>query len=383
MRPTGRILAALAIVLTASCPALACNICGAGAQNTPTLREDAAKAKLVLYGTLANARLNANDPLGTAGTTDLRIDSVLKADPVIGDRKSIVLPRYVPLDPRKPATYLVFCDVSDGKLDPYRGLAVRSAAVVDYLRGLLAVQGADRVQVLQYCFGYLDHRDPDVAADAFHEFAKASDREVGQVAGKLRAEKLRRLLQDPLTPPERIGLYAFLLGACGGSPDAEFLRRAIEQPKRAGGTLGGLLSGYIELRPREGWELARKLLGDESRPFLERLSVVGTLRFFHGWKPEDSRLEVLRGLAMLLPQGDIADLAIEDLRRWQYWDLTPEVLAQFGKPGHDAPIMRRGIVRYALSCPRPEAGRFIQTLRREDPQLVKDVEEFLQFEKQK
>src|SRR5262249_34450383 len=127
MRLIGRILAALAIVPGASLPAPACNLCNVPLQDRPTLREDAAKARLVLFGTLANARLNANDPLGTAGTTDLRIDSVLKADPVLGDKKAIVLPRYVPLDPKKPATYLVFCEVPGGRLDPYRGLPAKAA----------------------------------------------------------------------------------------------------------------------------------------------------------------------------------------------------------------------------------------------------------------
>ena len=44
----------------------------------------------------------------------------------------------------------------------------------------------------------------------------------------------------------------------------------------------------------------------------------------------------------------LADQAIEDLRRWGYWDLTTDVLAQYSKPTHAAPIVRRSIVRYAL-----------------------------------
>src|SRR5262249_21501202 len=122
---------------------------------------------------------------------------------------------------------------------------------------------------------------------------------------------------------------------------------------------------------------------EEPRPSPEPLAVRGTLRFYHGWKPERSRREVLRGLDALLAQGDIADLAIEDLRRWQYWDLTPQVLALYNKKSHDAPIMRRAIVRYALSCPRVEAARFVMEVRKLDPEMVKDVEEMLQFDKTK
>ena len=123
------------------------------------------------------------------------------------------------------------------------------------------------------------------------------------------------------------------------------------------------------------------MLRDPRRPFTDRLAVLGMLRFYHGWKPEETQREVLRGLESLLGQSDLADLAVEDLRRWQLWALTGEVLALYGKKEFDAPIQRRALVRYALSCPRAEASRFVAQLRKQDPDLVKDVEESLEFEK--
>jgi hypothetical protein len=89
----------------------------------------------------------------------------------------------------------------------------------------------------------------------------------------------------------------------------------------------------------------------------------------------------VQSLAVLVPQGDLADLAIEDLRQWKEWGLTADVLAQFGKKSHAAPMVRRAIVRYGLTCPRADARQFIEWLRRTDPSLVQDVEESLQFEK--
>lgn len=374
-------LALLALFLTVS-TVRPCSLCGSSTQNRQSLRQELGRARFVLYGRLANARLNPKDPLGASGTTDLLIEEVLKTDPAVAGKKVIELPRYVPLNPKAPIHYVVFCDVYNGKLDPYIGLEVKSGALVDYLRGVLTLGARDRTQSLLYYFNYLDHRDAEIAADAFLEFAKATDPEIGQVANQLNPEKLRKLLQDPLTPTWRIGLFAFLLGACGGPPDANFLHQLMQRPtQNTAGALGGLLGGYIELRPREGWELTRKLLADGHRPFSERLSVLGTLRFYHGWKPNDVKSEVITGLGVLLPQGDIADLAIEDLRRWQYWDLTPAVLSQFGKKSHDAPIMKRAIVRYAITCPRAEAVEFMDKLRKQDPELVKDVEEGLRFEK--
>jgi hypothetical protein len=378
---TRRIWAALAALLIGYGPAAACDICNGTARDRATLWQDAAQAKLVLFGTLVNPRLN---PTTNEGSTELRIESVIRHDPFLGDRKVIEIPRYVPAGPKGPPLYVLFCDVYKGKLDPYRGVEVRSSAIVAYLKGALALDPKDRLKALPYFFDYLDHGDPAIAADAFLEFAKSTNNEVGQIAARLSADKLRRLVQDPQTPPERLGLYAFLLGACGGDADAALLHGLVLNPtERTRGALGGFLCGYIELRPNDGWVLAMKLLRDEQRPFTERLAVVGTLRFFHGWKPDRCRRDVLRGLEVLLGQGDIADLAVEDLRKWQYWDLTPQVLALYGKKSHDAPMMRRAIVRYALSCPRAEAARLVTAVRQQDPEMVKEIEESLQFEKTK
>jgi hypothetical protein len=364
-------------------PAPACSLCSGNPQSAVTLREAAAQAKLILYGTMANPRLSpAGVGLPGSGTTEFHIEKVLKTDPFLRDQKVIEVPRYVPVDPSTPSRFLLFCDVYKQTLDPYRGVPVKSPAVLEYVQGAMALDGKEMSQRLLYFFGYLDQADEELANDAYIELAKANDREIGEVAARLAPDRLRRLLLDPKTRPERLSLYAFLLGASGGEKDADLLRSLILKPgERTAAALDGLLSGYIQLRPRPGWDLTVALLGDGRRPFPDRFAALRTLRFYHGWKPAQTRAQVLRGLAAMLPQGDIADMAIEDLRRWQLWDLTPAVLEQFGKKTHAAPILRRAIVRYALSCPRPEAVRFVAGLKQQDPGLVADVQESLEFEK--
>jgi hypothetical protein len=365
--------------LALPCPAPACSLCGG--LNQLTLRQEMDRARMVLYGTLSNPRLGAD---GQAGTTDFRVLKVLKYDPVLGERKGIQLNRYLPvLDPRDPPRFVVFCDVVNGKIDPYRGRAVRGGAVLDYLEGAGAVRGKDRVQALLYYFPFLTTEDQVVADDAFLEFARSTDQEIGEVGRRLAPEQLRRLVQDPRTPTSRLGLFAFMLGACGDARDAALLRTMIERPTdRTAGALDGLLCGYISLRPADGWDLVARALADGRRPITERLAVSRTLRFFHSWKPAESRAHVLRGLGVMVADGDLADLAVEDLRRWKVWDLTDAVLAQYGKASHAAPIVKRTIGRYALCCPLPQARRFVQELRRQDPGMVRDLEEALSFEQQ-
>ena len=81
-------------------------------------------------------------------------------------------------------------------------------------------------------------------------------------------------------------------------------------------------------------------------------------------------------------QGELADVAVEELRRLQIWDLTREVLALYGRKGYDAPIVQRTILRYALSCKEDAAVRqFLAERRRTESELVKEVEESLAAEK--
>ncbi len=372
-------LAAL-VLLARTPPALPCTLCGGNPQTTVTIRQAAAQAKMVVLGTMSNPRL-APDNSG-AGTTDFRIDFILKDHAYLAGKRTLEVPRFIPVDPKAPPRYVLFCDLANNRLDPFRGLLMKSRDAVEYVRGTLALDGTNSVQCLSFFFRYLDSADPDLANDAFIEFAKANDQQIGQVAARLAPERIRGLMQSPKTPPERLGLYAFLLGACGGPRDAELLRSLIAKPtEQSGKALDGILGGYIQLQPRAGWDLALAILGDGRKPFPDRFAVLRTLRFYHAWKPRETQAEVLRGLAVLLDQGDIADMAIEDLRRWQMWELTPAVLGQYEKKSHSAPIMRRTIIRYALCCPRAEAARFAADLRRRDAELVADVQESLEFEK--
>jgi hypothetical protein len=375
-RLPGLVLVVLGL-LTAVPRLPACSLCLADIRQAQSFRLEASQAKLVVYGPITDSTLE-----GTTGFSDMRIDAVLKDNKVLGARNRIRIPRWIPVDKKDPPYYLLFCDVLNDKLDPYRGVPVKSKDAVAYVKGALALDPADRTKTLLYYFDWLEHPDKEIAADAFLEFAKATDREVAQVAPKLSAAKLRAWVKSPETLPNRLPMYSFLLGGCGTDQDAALLGKLLrELTDQNANVADGFLTGYIELRPKEGWEAARALLRDPRKPFTVRYAALRALAFYQGWRPKESRADVLAGVELLLPQADIADIAVEDLRRWQMWDLTPQVLALYGKKGHDAPITRRAILRYALCCPRPEASAFVSQRRRAEPELIKDVEETIQLEK--
>src|SRR5262249_48519947 len=233
------------VLLAQAAPARACSLCGLDLLNRQTLRLEARQARMVLYGTLANPKLLA----GGGGQVDLVIERVIKDHPARAARQPTTVPRYIPVDKNNPPKFLVFCDVFGDKLDPYRGTPVKGPGVVDYLLGALALPEQDRIAGLVYHFRFLDNPDPEVAVDAYVEFAKATDQEVGLAAPKLDAAMVRKLLLDPQTPPDRLGLFSYLLGACGTASDAELLAGWLARPTdRTRPALSGQLAGYIQLR---------------------------------------------------------------------------------------------------------------------------------------
>jgi hypothetical protein len=376
---TRRLLTGLAFLTLLTPAALkACSLCQRDIQNSLTFRQEAAlkSARIILLGSVEKS-----DPVG--GTSQIRILNVVRSDPFIKDAKSIELPKFLPIaDPKDPPKFLIFCDVFQNKLDPYRGVNVTSEETAKYLKGALALDPKEPARNLLYYFDFLEHPDKNIATDAFLEFAKSSDQEIGQIAPKLSAAKLRGWLQEPKTPDFRLGLYAFLLGACGGAEDAAVLRGMLQKPSENNlKAYDGLLGGYIQLKPEEGWRMLLDILRDPAKDFRMREAVLRTMRFCYGWQPKESKDNVLKAVATALPHGDIADIVIEDLRRWKLWDLTDDVLALYGRKSHDAPLMRRAIIRYAICCPKANAAEFIAQRRRDDAEAVRDVEESVQAEK--
>jgi hypothetical protein len=374
-------LALAGLLLSIPGDAPACSLCGLALRQAPTFRQEAAleTARVIIVGA-------AQNPQPSSGTTDLRITEVFRSDPALKDKKVITVKQYLPVsDPKNPPRYLVFCDIYKGEFDPFRGVPLRSADSVDYARKAMKLDPKDQTASLMFFFRYLDNLDPEISRDAFLEFAKATDQEIAQVARRLDAAKLRGWLKARETPPERLSVYALLLGACGGDDDARFLKALLDEAgERTVNAYDGFLAGYIHLRPREGWELAYSLLRDSRKPMLVRLAVSRTLSYFHGAQPKESAENVLKCLDAMIVQGELADIAIEDMRRWGIFDGTRirDILGLYGKKGFDAPLMKRTIVRYALCCKDDAAARaFVEERRREDADLVKGVEEELQFEK--
>jgi hypothetical protein len=389
---TRRCLAALLAVLACllfTLPTPACPFCAMQGQ---TLTGDIDQASMVLVGTLKDAKLTSQDTL--EGTTDLVIESVIKKHEIIDGKKVVTLPKYIPDD--KKYKFLVFCDVFKGKIDPYRGVAVKpDCDIAGYIEGALKVKDKKPAERLAYFFKYLEDPEVEISTDAYKEFANADYKDYKEMAKDLSADTLAKWLKDPNTSPVRYGLYASLLGHCGKEEHAKLLRGMLDDPEKKLITgSDGILAGYILLQPKEGWEYLRATLKDDKKEFTQRYAALRAARFFHDYRTDViPAADVTSAVALLLQQSDIADLAIEDLRKWGCWNMTDEVLGLYDKKSHDVPIIRRSILRFALSArdvnpdgsvnqakAHPKAAEFVAEMRKKDKELVESAEELLRLE---
>jgi hypothetical protein len=368
---------AMLVWMAAAVPSPACPFCSEN--QGPTLVGDHAQASMVLFGSFTNAKPGAN---GFDGTTDFVIEKVVKSHDYLKGvkNKTITLPRHVPFAKNK---YLVFVDVYKGNLDPYRGVEVQpKSEIVEYLEGAVKLEKGPAPQRLRYCFDFLNSADFDVAMDAYREYAKADYKEYKDMAKKLPPDVIAGWLKDPKTPAYRYGLYASLLGHCGGAEHAKLLRSMIDDPeKRKGSGIDGLLAAYVMLQPKEGWVYVQDMLKNEKHEFMFRYACLRTLRFLWDQRTDlVSQKEIVHGMSLVLGQPDMADFGIEDLRRWQRWEMTQPILNLFGQKSHNIPVVKRAVLRFALASPDPKAKDFIRQQRERDLDWVRDTEELLKLE---
>jgi hypothetical protein len=367
----------------------ACPFCNAEGQ---TLTKEINLASLVISGTIHKS---SGLELGAEGSTEFVVESVIKRHDILdkelkkrddlGGKQILTLARYLGNNEKdQKYKYVVFCDVFKGKIDPYRLMRVKADNdPSQYLSGALAVKDKPQPERLKFFFKYLDDPEPEISTDAYKEFAYADYKDYEGMAKDLPADKLAAWLQDEKTPTFRFGLYASLLGHAGKTEHAKVLRKLLDDPnRRLNAGVDGILAGYVLLQPKEGWECLCNILRDGKKDFTTRYAALRAARFFHDFRSDVvAKKDVTAAVALLLDEPDVADLAIEDLRKWQVWSLAGRILALKDKDSHDIPIIKRSILRYALECPTEEAKAFVVERRKQDPDAVQSSEELLKLEK--
>lgn len=381
-------LAAVAILLSLPQPAPACPFCSAMGE---TLAGEVAQADFILYGTLGKAQRDPNE--FNKGSTPLTIELVIKDNEWLKGKKTVTIPRF--LEPTKAdAKQLVFFKLYNGQLDAYRGEEVPGdSKLPEYLKGAIAVRSKDNLTRLGYFFDHLESQDLVISSDAYSEFGYADYKDVRELADKWKGDStkskvLLSWLKDPNTRATRFGLYGMLLGHCGQPGDAKILRELLDDPKRSYSSgLDGVVAGYIMLDPKAGWEYLLGIIGDPKKDFSVRYAGLRTVRFFWESRPDIiPNKQVIDAMKVLTEQSDLADLPIEDLRKWKQWDLTPLILGYGAKESHNTiGIVNRAILKFAMAAAQADpkntaAAEFVEKMRAKEPKKVEYLESLLKDE---
>jgi len=357
----------------------ACPFCTMQGQ---TLTGEVNTAAMVLYGKLTNAKVKEE-------TTDIDIEVVVKDHPARGKATKLTLSREIDLTGAGDKDrYLIFCDIFKGKIDPYRGMHLTAGSrLPEYLRGAIQVKDKPVGDRLAFFFDFLDSSDLEISNDAYKEFGNADYKDFKEVAPKLPADRVVKWLttEQDKTPSFRVGLYASMLAHCSKNKekDAAVLRALLNDPERkAGSGVDGIMAGYVMLKPKEGWDYLSGVLKDGKEDFMFRYAALRAVRFLHDYRSEViGKKQLVEGLCSMLSQDDIADLPVEDLRKWQAWDQADKVLAVAKSSAAKAPIVRRAILRYCLQCKgNATAEAYVNARRKEDPKAVEEAEELLKLE---
>lgn len=365
-----RILAVLAASVAFGCQTQAVDLhC-----KTQSFRQQIDGYDLVLFGTLERPK-EGDDP----EWTDFRITQPLRTHDSIKGMDVIRVPRKIPQPgPKDPSGYLLLGAVRDGKPDFVSG-GHATVALVDYFKGILAIDAKDRVKTLRFAFDYLEHEERLISTEAFREFEEDTDDIVRTAAKGSKPEKLRKWLEGEHTWNERGALYACLLSGCGAAGDAMLIRDTITRLSSKGhwNHTDRMMIAYTILDPKAGWKFIGELIADTAGEFPARYSGLKAVRYFRVHPGVIAEKDILAALETILAQPDMADLPIDELRRWKRWELNDQIFALIDKEDFQKKFIRRSILRYALQCPDARAAKYIAEQRAVDPEGVAENEKWL------
>ncbi|MEZ6056727.1 MAG: hypothetical protein R3C01_08480 [Planctomycetaceae bacterium] len=208
---------------------------------------------------------------------------------------------------------------------------------------------------LEYFVKFLEFGDPVVANDAYSEFAKAPYEDVKLIRKKISPEKVRKWIEDPATPFNRLGLYGLMLGLSGTKDDAKFLEERIfakVDPKQFRFGIEGLMTGYIMLSgPSAIDRLDKEKLKDKNQPFSEIIATMSCLRFLWSYETElVGKVRLRQSMRLFIDNPDAIDLAIPDLARWEDWEPLDRLGELYNRGEYKVPSIRRAIIKYMLAA---------------------------------
>ncbi len=364
-----------ALFVTASNPVVACPYCG-GPQKT--LSEEFADADVVALVQWKAGRA----PTGMLGSTTFSVVEIAR-----GPKEAVKKDEQIKITQyqagKKGDLFLLF-GMQGKEIEWEKPLEV-TETTYQYLVQAPSLK-APTPKRLEYFVKFLESADQLVSNDAYGEFANAPYEDIVKIKHKLDRVKVGKWLTNPDTLPNRLALYALLLGLCGNEEDSRMMLAKINQPA-AGFPLGldGLISGYLVLAGEKGLDaIDKSKLQNKQAVFSEIYAAAQALRFM--WTYGDGRISqdrLRQSMRGLLDNPDLADLVIADLARWEDWSVLDRLMKAYGKGDYSQPAVKRAVVRYMIVASKAngksseQAKANLAKLRQQDPEMVRSAERYL------
>ncbi len=264
-----------------------------------------------------------------------------------------------------------------------------SPEAVAYIRQIPS-EAIGQTRRLAYFMKYLEHPDPLIAIDAWAEFGNSVYKDVVAVRHHMSRENLRKWISDPAMFPERLGLYGMMLGLCGNSEDAEFLKLQLGDPLAEEFRFGadGLMAGYLLLTGESGLAyLEETRVTPPGIPATSDHSLVQALEFIWSYEKDlITEQRLLTSMRLFLQHESMREIVITNLSRWEDWSSLPILVTMFDGECSDDRLTQRAILQYAQTCAKSgtatvtphghamAAAEFLSRVRTTNPDLLNTSE---------
>ena len=186
------------------------------------------------------------------------------------------------------------------------------------------------------------------------------------------------LPQDAEIGADRKRLYFTMLGVCGSEADLPELEQMLRNPaKSVTGGLDALIACYLTLAGEKGLPLIDELfIANKKAPFPQSYAAIMAIRF-HGTEGNViPRSALVESLHKILDRGELADMVIPDLAKWNDWSQIDRLTQLFKEAEKDKNWLRVPVVNYMRACPLPEAAEAMKELEKIDPDAVRRAKTF-------
>jgi hypothetical protein len=222
----------------------------------------------------------------------------------------------------------------------------------------------------------LRSRDKLVATDAYNEFAVASLEVMNGLKTHLHSKDVIAAIEDPQTTNELRRLHWTLLAICGSAADLPFVELAMQANlANENGDIGmdAVFSCYIVLGGEKALErLEREYFGNPNSSYTNCFALVAAMRVHAEQIKTIDKKRISQSFRMTLSRGNLAELVIPDLARWEDWSVIDPLVELFSRPANgERQSYKIPIVNYLRNCPLPEAQAALARCEQLDPEAVR------------